>query len=162
MNVLSLAVLVFAPVLAAEDEKPSKPQGQWVATEYDQNGHRLPADMVKKLKVTIRDDKIVIEPHVVARYKSVFDNGKTKVQVTFSLDEDASDEVSYKLDPSKGRIDLVWSGGRGESKTTRGVYELDGDVLKICFALGDKGRPKKFPDAPKEGVVRMVLKRANS
>src|SRR5262245_20526698 len=99
----------------AEDEKPARPQGQWVAVEYDQNAHRLPADMVKKLKVAIRDDKIVIKPHVSARYRSVFDNGKTKVEVTFSLDEDASDEVGYKLDPAKGRIDLVWSGGRGES-----------------------------------------------
>jgi uncharacterized protein (TIGR03067 family) len=146
-----LAVLLTSSAsvaLSADEQKPAKPQGQWLAVEYDQNGHRLPADMVKKLKVTIRDDKIVIKPHVVAKYKSVFDNGKTKAEVTFTLDEDASTEVSYKLDQAKGRIDLVWSGGRGESKTTRGVYELDGDELKIGFATGDKGRPKKFPAAP--------------
>ena len=31
------------------------------------------------------------------------------------------------------------------------------DTLKICFSLGNKKRPKQFPDQPKTGVVRMVL-----
>lgn len=36
---------------------------------------------------------------------------------------------------------------------------LGGDTLRICFALAEQNRPKKFPDEPKSGLVRLVLKR---
>ena len=35
------------------------------------------------------------------------------------MEADKSDEAVYKLDATKGRIDLVWKGPRGETKTTK-------------------------------------------
>lgn len=160
MRTVTTIVFCFIalPWLTAQDDV--KPRGHWVAVAYDQNGIRAPADIAKKMKITIFDDKIIIKPRIVVQYKPIFDSGKKNVDVVFSIEADKSDEVAYKLDQAKGRIDLVWRGERGDTKTTRGLYLLEGDELKICFALADKNRPKSFPDNPKTGLVRMVLKRA--
>lgn len=160
MRIFSVTVfcLLALPLLWASQDQPGKLQGVWTAVEYDQNGVRPPAEIAVKMKVAIIGAKIVIKPRIVAQYKPVL-SGDKKVEVVFTVEADKSDEVTYKLEPEKGRIDLVWRGQRGETKTTKGVYLLEDDTLKICFALADKNRPKKFPDAPKTGLVRMVLKR---
>jgi uncharacterized protein (TIGR03067 family) len=64
------------------------------------------------------------------------------------------------LDP-KARpraIDLIVLEGK-EMKTLLGIYELDGDTLKICLSEQSKVRPTEFkPDKDtKTGVV--ILKR---
>jgi uncharacterized protein (TIGR03067 family) len=161
MRMLSVAVfclLAFGLVWADQDV-PAKMQGTWVAVEYDQNGARPGDDIAQKLRVTIQGDKLVIKPRVVAQYKPA-SAGEKKVEVVFTLEADKSDEVVFKLDQAKGRMDLLWKCARGETKTTKGLYQLEDDTLKICFAVADKNRPKKFPDGPKTGLVRMVLKRA--
>ncbi len=156
---LSLTLFAFGLTCSYAAQDAIRPTGTWAVIEYDQNGERAPADIVKQMKVVIQAERIIIQPRIVAQYKPTF-NGSKKAEVVFSIEVDKSDEAGYKLDPAKGRIDLVWRGARGETKTTLGIYELDADVLKICFALPDKNRPKKISDNPKAGVVRMVLLRA--
>ena len=50
------------------------------------------------------------------------------------------------LDPSKTpkAIDFRPAGGQYKDKTLRGIYEIDGGMLKICFAEPDKERPAEF------------------
>jgi uncharacterized protein (TIGR03067 family) len=62
----------------------------------------------------------------------------------------------YRLDPTKNpkQIDLIDS--------ARGIYELDGDTLKLCWDQRgkDNGRPTKFAwDKDKDTVHYYVLKR---
>jgi len=161
MRILSASVYCFLalPMLWAHQE-PAKIHGTWVAVEYDQNGIKPPDAITAKMKVAIKGDKLTIGPRIVAEYKPVLSSDK-KVEVVFSIDGNKSEEVTYKLEPDKGRIDLIWKGARGETKTTKGVYLLEDDSLKICFALDGKNRPKKFPEAPTTGLVRMVLKRVD-
>ena len=155
---ITLALFIIALACSHAAQDALRPTGTWSVIDYDQNGVRPPADIVKQMKVVVQAERIIIKPRIVAQYKPVFD-GTKKADVTFTVEADKSEEATYKLDQAKGRIDLVWRGPRGETKTTLGIYELDADALKICFALPDKNRPKKFPDNPKTGVVRMVLKR---
>jgi uncharacterized protein (TIGR03067 family) len=128
-------------------------QGSWRVIEYDQNGKRLPAEILKKMKVVIQADRITIQPRLVVEVTPL-----TKDRVKFSLDEGKSDESQFKLNPGKKTkvMDLTWLRG---AKTTKGMYLLDGDTLRICFAMADGNRPKKFPDEPKSGLVRLVLQR---
>lgn len=160
MRILSLAVfcIIAVPLVWANQDQPVKLQGMWTAVEYDQNGTPAPDAIARKMKIKIDGEKIVIQPRIVASYKPLI-GGDKKVEVSFTVEADKNDEVAYKLDIPKGRIDLVWKVPRGDTKTTKGVFHLEDDTLKICFALPDKNRPKKFPDAPKTGLVRMVLKR---
>jgi uncharacterized protein (TIGR03067 family) len=53
---------------------------------------------------------------------------------------------TFVLDPSKTpkAIDFRPAGGQYKDKTLRGIYEIDGGMLKICFAEPDKERPAEF------------------
>jgi uncharacterized protein (TIGR03067 family) len=69
-----------------------------------------------------------------------------------------AEKGTFKLDPKArpATIDLTITEGRGKGKTQPGIYEADGDTLRIC--LGDEGskdRPTKF--ASKEGAAEVVL-----
>jgi uncharacterized protein (TIGR03067 family) len=63
-------------------------------------------------------------------------------------------DASYKLDPTakpKG-IDL--------SSPALGIYELDGDTLKLCLSQGpSQARPTEFKADGKRGVLVITLKR---
>ncbi|OAI48441.1 hypothetical protein AYO44_06920 [Planctomycetaceae bacterium SCGC AG-212-F19] len=154
-----MAGFLAAAVLTSAQE-PSQDhkaiQGTWLVVGYDQDGKQPPAEILKKMKMVIQADKITIKPRLVVEVVPF-----TKDKVKFSLDDGKSDESQFKLDPSKKTkvLDLTWRGDRGETKTTKGMYLLDDNTLRICFALAHQNRPKKFPDEPKSGLVRMVLKR---
>ncbi len=72
---------------------------------------------------------------------------------------DKTTELTYKLDPTKKPkwIDFT----RGGRTTTLGIYDLEGDNLKICFPKGDKGkRSTAFESKPKSGnEILIILKR---
>jgi uncharacterized protein (TIGR03067 family) len=152
MKILAVASLFVWGFLAQEDQKAI--HGKWSVREYDQNGQKPDPGILKRMQVFIKDGKITIRPKLIAQYKPVFKDGRTDKEVVFSTDEANADDMKFRLDPEKGWIDL------GEGKTSKGIFLLEGDTLKICFPAPDKKRPKKFPDQPKNGVVRMVLQKA--
>src|SRR5262245_33705765 len=119
---VAFCVAAMSLILAAEQPR-EKLQGNWIVVAYDQNGHAAPVEIVSKLKLTIKNDQLTIQPRVVAQYKPDFSNNK-KVEVAFSVDGGQT-EASFKLEPDKGRIDLAWKGARNETKTTKGLYVLE-------------------------------------
>jgi uncharacterized protein (TIGR03067 family) len=52
--------------------------------------------------------------------------------------------VNPKANPKT--LDVVSVKQKGKS-LLRAIYELKGDSLKICFAVGDAERPKEFKSA---------------
>ena len=149
MRMLAAASLILFAAAASDDQAAF--QGTWAVLAYDQNGQSPDAGTLKRMQVVIKADNLTIQPRLVAEYKPVFKDGKADKEVVFSLDAARADEIRIRLNPDKGWIDL------GDDKPTKGLYVLDGAVLKICFAAAGKNRPKKFPEQPKKGVVRMVL-----
>ncbi len=69
---------------------------------------------------------------------------------------------TYKLDTSKkpATIDLTAQGGERNGQTTKGIYEVKGDEVKLCIALmPDAERPKAFASAADSGQAFITLKR---
>jgi uncharacterized protein (TIGR03067 family) len=66
-----------------------------------------------------------------------------------------------KIDMTKTPRKLSATVIRGEHKgdILQGIYELDGDSLKICMDLEGQTRPKEFKTEPKSGFTLMVCKR---
>jgi uncharacterized protein (TIGR03067 family) len=152
----TVALLVIGFLASASDDL-SQVQGNWNVAAYDQNGHPVPADILKTMSVSIKGERLVIRPKLSAQYKSVLKNGKNEAEVTYSVVAGQAEETTFRLNAEKGWIDLVR--GDSDKKQVKGLYQLDGDSLRIAFAA-DKKRPKKMPEEPKVGVVRLVLIRS--
>ena len=46
-----------------------------------------------------------------------------------------------------------------KGKTALGIYELEGDTLKLCYSQPGKDRPKEFTAAKGSGQAMSVWKR---
>jgi uncharacterized protein (TIGR03067 family) len=73
-------------------------------------------------------------------------------------------EFSFKLDPAKRpkAIDLAVSDEQDKGKIGHGIYDLDGDRLKICFpqdANAENERPTAFKSEAGSRLVLVTLKR---
>jgi uncharacterized protein (TIGR03067 family) len=70
-------------------------------------------------------------------------------------------KMNIKLDPSKKpkTIDFIYLGG----ETTLGLYEVDGDSLKICIPQSPDGpRPDKLESKKETKTQVVILRRAKS
>ena len=143
-------VLVMALALspgrdAADDAKAI--QGTWGLTPATFEGLTLDEEAraearkaIKNGRFTFREGKLTI----------------TDLHGPRPPQKDGDESEDFRLDPAKKpkQIDL------GENM--RGIYELNGDTLKLCFDIRGKenGRPAKFGfDKDKPTVVYFVLKR---
>jgi uncharacterized protein (TIGR03067 family) len=144
MRVIALlAVGVFAGTLiAADDKKDDKKKdeeailGKWQLQKMDSGDPKdppLPAEALAKMTLTFKKDGKVANTDF---------QGKEH-------------DGEYKLDTAAKpkTIDL------GKDKDfSLGVYELDGDTLKVCLLYGGKTRPTEFK-ADGKGTVVTIFKR---
>jgi len=65
-------------------------------------------------------------------------------------------KAKFTIDPAKNpkQIDYAMTGGPTTGKTQLGIYELEGDTVKFCFAAPGKDRPPDF--TTKEGSSRTL------
>lgn len=134
-----LAVLTVA--LGADGPKPDEAEragliGTWKLTTAEEAGEPIPPDRLK-------DQTLILEAsrYVVKRGDEVEEAG------TFSIGATGSPKT----------IDLKIKTGRDEGKTQPGVYQLDGDSLKLAFAKpGAKDRPKAFATSG-DGAALFVM-----
>jgi uncharacterized protein (TIGR03067 family) len=138
----------MAALLIAADPAKNDPaqkdlekfQGAWVGGSAEMNGDKLSDDDLKTLKLVIKGNRYT---------------------VTIG---DMSEEGTFKLDPTRNpkAIDLSPSSGANKGKTVKGIYELDGDTHKTCFADPGKPRPKDFTAKAGSGQSNFVMKRTKS
>ena len=164
----ALLALISADLQAGEGETDDlvrdrkQIQGTWDVVGYDLDGRSVSAKIVKKMGVVIQADKLTISPKVVAQRSVTLKDGQRKTEVKFTIEEGKNDEARYRLDTVKNKkvIELTQDAGRGEVRKITALYALQGDSLTICIPLADRKLPKKIPDSPTAGVVRIILKRA--
>jgi uncharacterized protein (TIGR03067 family) len=84
---------------------------------------------------------------------AVFDGAR------FTLERKGEKKHSkYKIDPRKKEIDFIDRSGKGE--IIKGIYELNGDSLKICVVQGkNKPRPAEFRTRRNDQQLLMVMER---
>jgi len=134
MQVRTLAVLVVGLLIAADDAKSDnkkdmeKMQGEWTMASGERNGQAIPDEFVQSLKRTIKGNQ-----YTVKREDEVINGG------TYTIDATKSPKA----------IDLKVTEGQAAGQEMHGIYELDGDTIKICYANPGKPRPTEF--TAKEG-----------
>jgi uncharacterized protein (TIGR03067 family) len=133
-----LLVVVCVLSLAADNTKEKqamgdreKIQGTWALVSGESSGKPLPDHVIQHIKLIFEGDKLTTQH------------------------KDRKTEGIFKLDPNKSpkEIDLDMEGEIG-----KGIYQLDGDKLKIVHGEVGDARPNDFPNAG-SGLTVMVLKR---
>jgi uncharacterized protein (TIGR03067 family) len=102
-------------------------KGTWTFESSETGGKELPTGELKGLLLTFEGDK-----HTVRKGEEVIQVG------------------TQKLDPSKSPkiIDVTMTEGPNKGTVMLGIYEIDGDTLKVCFDPQGKKRPTEFKSAP--------------
>lgn len=99
-----------------------------------------------------------------------YDDGKKEPgeAIKLTIDGDQYDGETFTLDPAKNpkHINVSTVDDQGKAFTLPGIYELQGDVLKLCFPFPFEGkfdkigiRPTKFASKRGEDAVLEVYKR---
>jgi len=113
-------------------------QGEWAMTSCEIGGSPLPDPMIKTGKRIVKGDEITVTVAGMLIMKAKITVDATKNPKT---------------------IDYVVSDGNHKGKTVLGIYEVDGDTLKSCFAAPDQPRPDAFESKKDDGRTNSVWKK---
>jgi uncharacterized protein (TIGR03067 family) len=114
-------------------------EGTWKVTGLQIDGNQASADDAKKITVVNGDDgtwSIRVEGKEVAKGTS-------------------------EIDPTKKpkTIDFTPSEGSEKGKTFQGIYELEAERRRLCYAPSGKERPTEFSSNPGTGHVLVTFER---
>lgn len=136
LNIVFLALPGFSGITNAQDtpdetlaKAKAALKGTWQATSFEEGGDQIPAGITSQLKHVFHDEAIIM---VVG---------------------DKEKLAQYKLDPtaSPKTIDII-----KKDKVELGIYELEGDTLRICLTK-DLRRPTKFESKSETGRNALVI-----
>jgi uncharacterized protein (TIGR03067 family) len=148
---VAVVLLVGMSVALAQDDLSAQDlkslQGTWEVIGVVHDGVNQPADKDRLLYWTIAKNELIYPPRVT-------DDGRVIVPVY---------KDQFILDASKKpkTIEIV-AGKHRPSKTTKAIYILEGDDLKLCVDTMDKGRPTEFESKVGSGWRLLTLKRFKS
>jgi uncharacterized protein (TIGR03067 family) len=138
----SVGLLTASAVLAGEDANVKDIEalrGTWKVVELTEKGEKIAAKELEPVEVVILGTKMTIN-----------DEGKFR------------EEIALKIDAAKKpkTVDLRYTKGPNADKVEPGIYEIDGDTLKICSCEKKGGdRPKDFTSTKENECSVVLLKR---
>lgn len=139
LMVVAVGVLVAAGGRTEENPKKEleKHTGTWQAVSVERDGKKLPDEEVKKVKLTVKGENYTYQV------------GGQEI------------EGKHTLNPAKKpkQIDAVRTKGSNAGETLKGIYELDDQTFKVCFAPVGKDRPTEFVTKEGDGRRLMTFKR---
>jgi uncharacterized protein (TIGR03067 family) len=141
--VASLIAIAISSALAADNPAVKKDlaqlQGEWLMVSGSADGQPMPESMRKQMK-------------------RVFKGG----DLTVTMGDQIFLTAKITVDPSKSpkTMDYDMTEGFTKGKKQLGIYELEGDTFKSCFAKPGSPRPTDFK--PGEGRTVSVWKREKS
>jgi uncharacterized protein (TIGR03067 family) len=118
-------------------------------------------DELKRFEATWRFVSVEVEGHVVPPERFKDDRLALKgKQFTSTIQGNTTNGV-FKINPTAKpkTIDITFTDGPGKDNTQKGIYELDGDTQKICFAAPGRQRPTEFTAKPASRQMIQILKR---
>jgi uncharacterized protein (TIGR03067 family) len=112
-------------------------EGTWSYESVEVEGKAVPDDVLKTRKLILKGNQFTLQQ------------------------QSPPDQGTFKVDVSKSpkTIDVTFTGGPEMGRVSLGIYELEGDVCRVCIGLVDKPRPTTFISTPNSGHVLEVLKR---
>jgi len=135
--IIVAVALAITPATQAEskEEGLAKLQGKWRVERIEENGVAEPDEEAKRFVLVFKENRINVE---------------LRGQV---------EHTDFQIDPTKSpkEIDMIPQYGDDKGKKFRGIYEIDGDTLRIC-ATPLAERPKKI--VSEQGTLILILKRA--
>lgn len=132
-----LLVFALGLLVAADDPKDAVKkelksiEGTWRVTGFELNGNRID---VNGWNIVVKGDK----------YKLTYG--------------DHTEEGTFKIDAAK-KPKTVEVTAAGSDTPRKGIYQLDGDTAKACFATAGDERPKEFATKPDSGHYLWELAR---
>jgi uncharacterized protein (TIGR03067 family) len=141
---LLLAITVsFATADDAKDEAIKKDrkqiEGTWRVVSLEVDGNKVPDDDAKKITVVNGPDGTW----------SLFSDGKEVGKGTNSFDPTKKPKT----------IDFTQTEGEGKGNLYLGIYELEENARKLCFAPPGKDRPTEFISMPGSEHVLVKFER---
>jgi uncharacterized protein (TIGR03067 family) len=113
-------------------------QGTWECVSAVSNGREVPADAVRQLRLVL----------TATGYRTTMGD-QTLFEGTYTLTRDT--------DP--GQIDIAPRPGEAGTPAS-GIYDLEGDTLKLCYPTAGGARPTAFASGDGSGLQCVVWKRA--
>jgi uncharacterized protein (TIGR03067 family) len=111
-------------------------EGTWKLVAVEINAHALPMDNLNEARLVVRGEKYS------------FTLGETPLEMT------------HRLDPVKKTLDMTIMAGENKGKTYHAIYQLTGDILKICRHIEpEQPRPTEFGTRPDSGLMVVVWER---
>ena len=134
-----IAMALVAPARDTAQEELDALQGTWQVVSYERDGK--PGDAK-----AIEGRTLVVDKGTFVDAQA----GKTLGKGTLTLDPAASPRT----------IDALFTEGFPKGKTSKGIYERDGDTLKACAATIGKDRPTNFTAPAGSGRMLVTYRRA--
>jgi len=139
---IGLAAATISSAWAAEKEAVKKDmaqlQGEWLMVSGSADGYPVPDGMLGRSKRVCKGDEL-----------SVIVGGQPFMKAKITIDPTKKPKT----------IDYLMTEGFTKGKTQLGIYELDGDTLKSCFAGPGDERPTDFTCKPGDHRTLSVWKR---
>ena len=138
---LIVACLFCGDVAADSKKDMTALEGEWSMVSADRDGQPLGLDYVKNAKRVAK-----------AGETTVTVNGMTFLK------------AKYTVDPSKKPKSIAYelTDGPNKGKTQLGIYELDGETVKFCFAGPGQPRPTDFTSTAGSGRTLSVWRARRS
>lgn len=113
-------------------------QGEWTMVSGSSDGQPMTDEMRKQMKRVCKGDEL-----------------------TVTMGERLFFKAKITLDPSKKpkTMDYQMTDGYTKGKTQLGIYEVDGETFKACFAKPGDERPTDFTSKAGDGRTLSVWKR---
>lgn len=112
-------------------------QGAWTVTTLEMDGRQVPSGMLGGARIVVQGDRFT----------------STGMGATY--------EGTLELDASSTprQINMKFSVGPEKGNINPGIYDLQGNTLKLCLATRGDARPSSFASAPGSGVAFETLTR---
>jgi uncharacterized protein (TIGR03067 family) len=116
-----------------------KLQGTWTMAGLEKDGEKLPEEKLKEAmwKVKMKGTSFVVTI-----------GAKTIAEGTFTIDASKNPK----------RLDAEVT-SKGKTEKTIGIYDLDGDTLRVCFVPEGKERPTDFKTKAGSDRILETLRR---
>lgn len=112
--------------------------GIWTAISAVISGEAMPERDVNTIRLTLTATRFTTSRGA----ETLFDSSYTSNATT-----------------SPKQIEMIGSGGDFEGQAALGIYELEGEVLRLCYTMPGFKRPTDFASAPGSGAFLITLKR---